>query len=115
MKDKISEIRITSESDTKIYLSANRRIIIFNFFLPSSISPIPTCKINSQPGYTQIDEEKWLEIIFFSKFLHCALGQDLYTPLKEMAIHSSTIAWKIPRTEESGRLQSMGSQRVGHN
>ena len=32
---------------------------------------------------------------------------------KEMAIHSSTIAWKIPWTEEPGRLQSMGSQRVG--
>ena len=30
-----------------------------------------------------------------------------------MAIHSSTIAWKIPWTEEPGRLQSMGSQRVG--
>ena len=34
---------------------------------------------------------------------------------KEMATHSSTIAWKMPWTEESGRLQSMGSQRVGHN
>ena len=34
---------------------------------------------------------------------------------KEMATHSSTIAWKIPWTEEPGRLQSMGSQRVGHN
>ena len=34
---------------------------------------------------------------------------------KEMAIHSSTIAWKIPWTEEPGRLQSMGSQRVRHN
>ena len=33
---------------------------------------------------------------------------------KEMATHSSTIAWKIPRTEEPGRLQPMGSQRVGH-
>ena len=33
---------------------------------------------------------------------------------KEMTIHSSTIAWKIPWTEEPGRLQSMGSQRVGH-
>ena len=32
---------------------------------------------------------------------------------KEMATHSSTIAWKIPWTEESGRLQSMGLQRVG--
>ena len=34
---------------------------------------------------------------------------------KEMAVHSSTIAWKIPWTEEPGRLQSMGLQRVGHN
>ena len=33
---------------------------------------------------------------------------------KEMAIHSSTLAWKIPWTEEPDRLQSMGSQRVGH-
>ena len=34
---------------------------------------------------------------------------------KEMAAHSSTLAWKIPWTEEPGRLQSMGSQRVGHD
>ena len=31
-----------------------------------------------------------------------------------MATHSSTLAWKIPWTEEPGRLQSMGSQSVGH-
>ena len=34
---------------------------------------------------------------------------------EEMAIHSSTLAWKIPGIEEPGRLQSMGSQRVGHD
>ena len=34
---------------------------------------------------------------------------------KEMAIHSSTLAWKMPWTEEPDRLQSMGSQRVGHD
>ena len=34
---------------------------------------------------------------------------------KAMAPHSSTLAWKIPWTEEPGRLQSMGSQRVGHD
>ena len=33
---------------------------------------------------------------------------------KEMATHSSILVWKIPRTEEPGRLQSMVSQRVGH-
>ena len=43
-----------------------------------------------------------------------SLGQE--DPLeKEMATHSSTLAWKIPWTEEPGRLQSMGSQRVGHD
>ena len=43
-----------------------------------------------------------------------SLGQE--DPLeKEMATHSSSLAWKIPWTEESGRLQSMGSRRVGHD
>ena len=34
---------------------------------------------------------------------------------KKMATHSSILAWRIPRTEKPGRLQSMGSQRVGHD
>ena len=43
-----------------------------------------------------------------------SLGQE--DPLeKEMAIHSSILAWRIPWTEEPGRLQSTGSQRVGHD
>ena len=42
------------------------------------------------------------------------LGQE--DPLvKEMTTHSSNLAWESPWTEESGRLQSMGLQRVGHN
>ena len=37
-------------------------------------------------------------------------------PLEEgMATHSSILAWRIPRTEEPGGLQSMGSQRAGHD
>ena len=43
-----------------------------------------------------------------------SLGQE--DPLeKEMAIHSSTLAWRIPWTEEAGGLQSTESQRVGHD
>ena len=43
-----------------------------------------------------------------------SLGEE--DPLeKEMATHSSTLAWKILLTEEPGRLQSMGSQRVRHD
>ena len=40
-------------------------------------------------------------------------GEDLLE--KEMATHFSILAWRIPRTEELGGLQSMGSQIVGHN
>ena len=43
-----------------------------------------------------------------------SLGQE--DPLeKGMATHSSILAWRTPQTEESGRLQSMGLQRVGHD
>ena len=43
-----------------------------------------------------------------------SLGQE--DPLeKEMATHSSILAWRIPWTEEPGGLQSTGSQRVGHD
>ena len=51
----------------------------------------------------------------------CSAGDSGLTPglgrssEKEMATHSSTLAWKIPWTEEPGRLQSMGLQRVGHD
>ena len=44
------------------------------------------------------------------------LSLDQEDPLeKGMATHSSILAWKIPWTEEPGRLQSMGSLRVGHD
>ena len=44
----------------------------------------------------------------------CPLGQE--DPLEEeMATHSCIIAWRIPWTEEPGGLQSIGSQRVGHD
>ena len=42
------------------------------------------------------------------------LGQE--DPLEEgMATHSSILAWRIPRSEEPGSLQSIGSQRIGHD
>ena len=41
---------------------------------------------------------------------------DLEDPLEEeMVTHSSILAWEIPQTEEPGKLQSMGSQRVRHD
>ena len=44
------------------------------------------------------------------------LSLDWENPLeKELATHSNTLAWRIPWIEEPGGLQSMGSQRVGHD
>ena len=58
-------------------------------------------------------------ILCFVNILKCQM--DTYIcmaqllPEKAMATHSSTLAWKIPWTEEPGRLQSIGSWRVGHD
>ena len=45
--------------------------------------------------------------IFYACYAHISLE-------REMVTHSSVLAWRIPWMEEPGRLQSMGSQRVGH-
>ena len=56
----------------------------------------------------QIDGKQWKQwqTLYFGA---------LKSPEKAMAPHSSTLAWKIPWTEEPGRLQSMGLLRVGYN
>ena len=54
-----------------------------------------------------------LSLGFSRQELHCqGIPKSFY---KEMATHSSILAWRIPWMEEPGGLQSMGSQRVGHN
>ena len=55
----------------------------------------------------RVDKLRILEARFLVGLLH--------ETEKAMAPHSSTLAWKIPWMEEPGRLQSMGSQRVGHD
>ena len=54
---------------------------------------------------------------YFTLHNHCELINNLPRITQEtaMATHSSTLAWKIPWVEEPGRVQSMGSQRVGHD
>ena len=44
-----------------------------------------------------------------------SLGQELDPLEEDIATHSSILAWRIPWTEEPGGLQSIGSQRVGHD
>ena len=59
--------------------------------MPQTVKHLPTMR------------ETWIQ----------SLGQEDLE--KEMATYSSIFAWKIPWTEEPGRLRSMGSQRVGHD
>ena len=50
-----------------------------------------------------------------SKEISCFISTCVSSVEKAMAPHSGTLVWKIPWTEEPGRLQSMGSRRVGHD
>ena len=65
--------------------------------------------------------DKWISVQLMVKCLLAVRETQVQSlgwedPLeKEMAIHSSTLAWKIPWMEEPGRLQSMWLQRVGHD
>ena len=78
------------------------------------LSLLPICLFSQQ--------KKSPNMIWFSE---CNMPEDLILQLTlfldyvqhefTKAPHSSTLAWKIPWTEEPGRLQSMGSLRVGHN
>ena len=57
-----------------------------------------------------------LEIVLLcQRILYNRYDGVFYIVLKEMATHSSTLAWKIPWTKDCDRLQSMESQRVGHD
>ena len=49
-----------------------------------------------------------------SRLQELVMDREAWRLEKEMATHSSILAWRIPRTEEPGGLQSMGSQGVGH-
>ena len=64
-----------------------------------------------------LQDEKVLEIFsqLFKIINMVNLMLHVFYMEKAMATHSSTPAWKIPWTEEPGRLLSMGSRRVGHN
>ena len=74
--------------------------MLFMEQLPSSRDSLVAQTVEHLP----VMQETWIR----------SLGQE--DPLeKEMAAHSSTLAWKIPWTEEAGRLHSMGLHRVGHN
>ena len=71
-------------------------------------------KVTNLPGWISLVAQMTKHLPTMRETRVRSLGRE--DPLeKEMATHSSTLAWKIPWMEEPGRLQSMGSQRVGHD
>ena len=69
----------------------------------------------SLPVYWDLSTEKRMTLLSYIRGLVFASGIACYLTEKVMVPHSSTLAWKIPWTEEPGRLQSMGSLWVGHD
>ena len=100
--------------------------IYFHFFVPSSISLIKVLVFSIKifhliQFYSKISKIKYFtifseivnEVVFLISFSNRSLL--VYRTEKAMAPHSSTLAWKIPWTEEPVRLRSMGLLRVGHD
>ena len=76
------------------------------FFSPESLAP----------GHTRVDSSYDSDLCLNVPFSEDPVLHDQFKiAYKAMAPHSSTLAWKIPWTEEPGKLQSMGSQRVGQD
>ena len=71
----------------------------------------PMCPVSSYNKYPL----NWISICFYHSCMHFFCPLPAWKGEKAMASHSSTVAWKIPWTEEPGRLQSMGSLRVRHD
>ena len=70
----------------------------------------------SQTRLSNWTELNWTELKWMSTWKEMNFTDTSYHKQENaMATHSSTLAWEIPWTEEPGRLQSMGSWRVGHN
>ena len=67
---------------------------------------------DSPPSVALYNHENWKTVSLNKKLIKHIL---VHPSEKAMAPYSSTLAWKIPWTEEPGRLQSMGSRRVGHD
>ena len=78
---------------------------------PSHLPPTPTPlgyhRAPALGSLPHIANSHWLSMLHM---VTCSFQME-----KAMAPHSSTLAWKIPWTEEPGGLQSMGSRRVGHD
>ena len=92
--------QVKYQLEREICLTIKSKIIIYSSSITSLLASLLAQTVKCQPAMW----ETWVQ----------SLGQE-DTLEKEMATHSSTLAWKIPWIGEPGGLQSMGWQRVGHD
>ena len=78
----------------------SRKIVLINLFAGLQWASLVAQLVKNLPAM----RETWVRFLGWEDPLE-----------KEMAAHSSILAWEIPWTEEPGELQSVGSQRVGHD
>ena len=86
-----------------VYLSQTLRLLS-QTLRPVGLRPVGSSLVAQMVKHLPTMWETWVRSLGWEDLLE-----------KEMATHSSTLAWKILWTEEPGRLPSMGSQRVGHD
>ena len=89
-----------------LVMPSNHHILCHSLLLPPSI--FPSIRVFSNESALHIRWPKYWRFSFSD--LAC-----MHALEKEMATHSSILAWRIPGTEEPGGLPSMGSHRVGHD
>ena len=92
--------QVKYQLEREICLTIKPKIIIYSSSITSLLASLVAQMVKCQPAM----RETWVQ----------SLGQE-DTLEKEMATHSSTLAWKIPWTGEPVGLQSMGWQRAGHD
>ena len=86
----------------------------FGHLMQRASSLEKTLMLGKIEGRRQQQRIRWLDAIIGSMDMNLNKLQEIVME-KAMATHSSTLAWKLPWMKEPGRLQSMGSLRVGHN
>ena len=96
--------------------SVQENFILFYPFIPLSFALVYALRnTNYLCALLLVSTLHIFPVILLSEKMVSYLSLFLLHSEKAMAPHSSTLAWKLPWTEEPGRLQSMGSLRVGHD
>ena len=93
-----------------------KRLSMYTGKVSQPLAPSPLSFLHHNAPYVHANKTSTCVSSLRLHLLHRAALWPLLLPReKEMATHSSILAWKIPWTEDPGRLQTMGSQRVGHD